>query len=97
MTPQETFPNQNKSYYKKYNESLMDNSIPQNMMPNFNQMNNRYNTYNNYPQMQQQNPMMNKVQQLNEEFPQIDINDGEAEEDVLAGKIYDHVELYNPK
>jgi hypothetical protein len=97
--PQENFPPQNKAYYKKYNEPLMDNNNPANMMQNFNQMNNRYNTYNNFPQQtQQMNPMVNNIPQQNM-MPSNNENiiEGEEEEDILAGRIYDQVEQYNPR
>jgi len=90
MQPQQ-FPPQSKELYKKYNDF---ENMP-NMMNNYNNQmnpsaNNRFNTYNNFPP-QMQNPMMNNFPQ------QTNDNIDEEEEDVLAGRIYDLVEQYQPK
>jgi RNA recognition motif-containing protein len=94
--PNQDMPPQGKSYYKKYNADLMMDNNPVNMMQNFNQMNNtnpRFQQYNNFSQMQ--NPNINNFPQ--QSISNENIEEEGEEEDVLAGKIYDEVEQYNPK
>ena len=92
--PQEEMRSQ-KTYYKKYNEQLMvgDNNPGSYMMPNFNQMNNRFNTYNNFPTNQQ---MMTSNVPKNIMQPS-EGNEIEDEEEILAGDIYEQAEQYYPK
>ena len=84
-----------KGYYKKYNEQLFvgDNNQAPYMMPNFNQMNNRFNTYNNFPANQ---PIINPTVPKNIIQPN-EGNEIEDEEEILAGDIYEQAENYYPK